>query len=172
MSTSERSRRWQLTENNADYTKEQGAERLASIAETLYVVSCSEMGETGTKHIHVFVIYKNAISLSSIKKHFPRAHLETCKGSNVQNRAYVVKDDSDYYESGEMPVATASERKRDEASEVIELLNEGVPLQAILTSYNTLSDYVVRNYRNLREIQNDFARYSPSKPTRKANRGR
>ena len=163
VSTSERSRRWQLTENNATYTKEEGANLIASIGETSYVVSCCEMGERGTKHIHIFVIYKNAISLGSIKKHFPRAHLESCKGSNIQNRAYVVKDDSEYFESGVMPVASASDRKRDEASEVMELLVNGVTLQTILMEYKTLNDYVVRNYKNLREIQNDFARYTPKR---------
>lgn len=163
MSTSERSRRWQLTENNASYTKQEGATLLASIGETSYVVGGCEIGESGTKHIHIFVIYKNAISLGSIKKRFPRAHLEACIGSNVQNRAYVVKDDNDYFESGEMPVASASDRKRDEASEVMELLIQGIPLQTILAEYKTLNDYVVRNYKNLREIQNDFARYTPKR---------
>lgn len=157
----QRSRRWQLTENNPDYTKEQGAERLASIGETSYVVGCSEIGESGTKHIHFFVIYKNAISLISIKRLFPRAHLEKCQGSNVDNRAYIVKDDSDYYESGKMPVASGgASAKRDEASEVVRLLNEGHSLLEVMTEYTDLTDYVVRNFRNLREIVNEIGRHA------------
>lgn len=155
----ERSRRWQLTENNADYTKEQGAERLASIGQAIYVVSCEECGERGTKHIHAFVIFQNAISLNSLRKAFPRAHFETCKGTNVQNRAYIVKDDSAFYESGSMPITSEKERKRDEASEVIKLLNDGVPLIAISREYPPLADYVVRNYRSLKEIENDLGFY-------------
>lgn len=153
----ERSRRWQLTENNADYTKEQGAERLASIGKATYVVSCEEMGESGTKHIHAFIIYENAISLKSIKKHFPRAHLEVCRGDNISNRLYVVKDDTEYYESGEMPIASPSDRKHDEATEVVRLLNEGVEVSAIMLEYPALSDYVVRNYRSLKEIEKDLS---------------
>lgn len=152
----ERSRRWQLTENNADYTKEQGAERLASIGDTTYVVSCSEMGESGTKHIHAFIIYKNAISLRSIKKQFPRAHLEVCQGSNVQNRAYIVKDDSDYFESGTMPLGTESVKRNDDAVEVVKLLTDGVPLESVMVEYPPLCDYVVRNYRSLKEIEKDL----------------
>lgn len=161
----ERSRRWQLTENNPTYTKEQGAERLASIGETVYVVGCHEIGESGTEHIHFFVIYKNAISLISIKKAFPRAHLEKCLGSNDENRAYVVKDDSDYFESGSMPLV-ASERKRDEASEVIRLLASGVSLLEVMSQYSDLTDYVVRNYRNLREIEIEIGRNMPRKRKR------
>lgn len=152
----ERSRRWQLTENNATYTKEQGASLLASIGETMYVVACEEMGEKGTKHIHAFVIYKNAISLRSIKKHFPRAHLECCIGSNISNRAYVVKDDENFYESGSMPLASESARKRDDATEVVKLLSDGVPLESVMMEYPSLCDYVVRNYRSLKEIEKDL----------------
>jgi len=156
----ERSRRWQLTENNPDYTKEQGAERMASIGETLYVVSCCEIGESGTKHIHIFVIYKNAISLVSIKRLFPRAHLEKCQGSNVENREYIIKDDSDFYESGSMPIASASTRKKDEASEVVRLLYEGKTLFDIMSDYSDLTDYIVRNFRNLKEIEHELGRHT------------
>jgi len=152
----ERSRRWQLTENNADYTKEQCAERLASIGETIYVVSCSEKGAKGTEHIHAFIIYANSIRLTSIKKYFPRAHLERCLGSNVQNRAYVVKDDKKAFESGKMPLANESNRKEDVAKEVVELLSNGEPLESIMLDYPTLCDYVVRNYRSLKEIEKDL----------------
>lgn len=156
MPKEERSKRWQLTENNAGYTKQECAKALASIAKTIYVVSCSETGESGTKHVHAFIIYENAISLKTLKKHFPRAHFEHCKGSNVENRAYVCKDDSDVFESGEMPLASSSERKQDVASEVVNLMTDGVGLSQIMMEYPSLCDYVVRNYRSLREIEKDL----------------
>lgn len=152
----DRSRRWQLTENNADYTKQDCANILASIGHTRYVVACSEIGENGTKHIHAFVIYDNSISLTSLKKHFPRAHFEACKGSNVENREYICKSDENAFESGVMPLASESDRKTDVASEVLTLLNNGTPLNRIMLEYPALSDYVVRNYRTLKEIEHDF----------------
>jgi len=152
----ERSKRWQLTENNQAYTKQECCEALASIAKTIYVVSCAEIGESGTKHIHAFVIYENAISLKTLKKHFPRAHFEHCRGSNEENRAYVVKQDSEVFESGKMPLASSSDRKVDIANEVVNLMSNGEPLERIMVEYPHLCDYVVRNYRSLREIEKDF----------------
>lgn len=152
----DRSRRWQLTENNAAYTKQECVKRLASIGRTTYVISCCEVGESGTKHIHAFVIYDNAIALKSLKKHFPRAHFEACIGSNVENREYIVKSDCEAVESGEMPIASASDRKIDKSNEVITLLLDGVPLWRIMRDYSELCDYVVRNYRSLKEIAKDI----------------
>ena len=160
MDLNERSKRWQLTENNAGYTKQECAEALASIAKTIYVVSCSEMGESGTKHIHAFIIYENAISLKTLHSHFPRAHFEHCKGSNIENRDYIVKSDADVFESGQLPIASSSERekKTDVASEVVNLLDNGLPLEYILKEYPSLCDYVVKNYRSLKEIEKDLCR--------------
>lgn len=154
--TDERSRRWQLTENNPEYTKKECAERLSSIAETRYVISCAEMGETGTKHIHAFVIFRNSIRLTSIKAKFPRAHLERCEGSNVENRLYIVKSDSEPFESGEMPLTAEREKKTDVAKEVIDLLRNGNDLSVIMTEYPELCDYVIKHYRSLKEIATDF----------------
>lgn len=158
----DRSRRWQLTENNAEYTKQDCAKKLASVARTTYVISCAEIGESGTKHIHAFVIYDNAIALKSLKKHFPRAHFEPCCGSNVDNREYIVKADAEPYESGSMPVASGSDRKVDYAAEVMQLMLNSEPLWRIIRDYPELGDYVVRNYRSLKEIANDLG-YFPRK---------
>lgn len=152
----DRSRRWQLTENNADYTTQECGERLASVGHTRYVVAGRDIGESGTKHIHAFVIYDNAISLTTLRKQFPRAHFEACIRSNIENREYVIKNDTQPYESGDMPVASESDRKTDFASEVINLLENGVPLSRIMLDYPALCDYVVRNYRSLKEIEHDF----------------
>ena len=148
----DRSKKWQLTENNPDYTKREAVKRLTSIGEAYYAIGCSEIGESGTKHIHAFVVYKNAIALSSIKKLFPRAHLEHCKGSIVQNREYIVKSDKEPYEVGEMPLAVY-DRGIDEASEVVALiLKSGLDPLEILGEYPQYADYVVKNFRNLKEI--------------------
>lgn len=149
--STDRSKKWQLTENNPDYTKREAVERLTSIGEAIYCVGCSEVGESGTSHIHVFVVYKNAISMSSLKKLFPRAHFEHCKGSNVQNREYVVKDDKEPYEVGELPLATY-DSGIDEASEVVALILNGESPLEILSNYPLYADYVVKNFKNLNEI--------------------
>ena len=148
----DRSKKWQLTENNPDYTKREAVERLTGIGEAVYCVGCSEIGESGTKHIHAFVVYKNAISMRSLKKRFPRAHFEHCRGSVASNREYVIKDDNEPYEVGECPLAVCEE-KIDAPSEVVALIvKSGLSPLEILTAYPRYADYVVRNFRNLNDI--------------------
>ena len=148
----ERFRKWQLTENNPNYTKQEAVERLASIASTIYCIGCSETGESGTDHVHVFVVYKNAIELGSLKKAFPRAHFEVCRGTNQNNLDYIRKADPQPYEVGELPVVVAEERE-DVPSEVVAIMLEcGLSPIDILAEYPRYSDYVVRNFKNLVEI--------------------
>lgn len=147
----ERSKKWQLTENNATYTKDEVLKLLSGVGETYYAIACSEIGESGTSHIHAFVVYKNAIALGSLKKLFPRAHFEHCRGSNVKNREYVVKQDKNFVEIGELPLATY-DAGIDDASEVVALILKGVAPLQILRDYPLYTDYVVKNLKNLNEI--------------------
>ena len=148
----ERAKQWQLTENNPSYTKQEAVEQLASIGTALYVIGCSETGESGTKHIHAYAVWKNAIELVSLKKHFPRAHFEKCKGSVQENVDYISKDDPEPYEVGEKPLVV-SEWKSDVSSEVVALILEcGLSPIQILGKYPQYCDYVVKNFRNLSEI--------------------
>lgn len=147
----ERSKKWQLTENNPTYSKNECLEKLCGVGQTLYGVCSHEIGESGTEHIHAFVVYKNAISLGSLKKLFPRAHFEHCRGSNVKNREYVTKQDKNFIESGELPLATY-DSGIDSSSEVVALIMQGVSLKHILREYPIYTDYVVKNFKNLCEI--------------------
>ena len=148
----ERSKQWQLTENNPDYTKKEAVERLTSIGTALYGIGCSEVGESGTSHIHAYVVWKNAIELGSLKKQFPRAHFEKCKGNVQSNIDYISKDDPSPYKVGEPP-KVVGEWKADVSAEVVALiLVSGLSPIQILERYPLYSDYVVKNFRNLSEI--------------------
>lgn len=148
----ERSKQWQLTENNPTYTKQEAVERLASVGSPQYAVGCSEVGESGTNHIHAYVVYKNAIELRSLKRLFPRAHFERVRGSVNDNVAYISKDDPTPYEVGERPLVV-SEWKQDVSSEVVALILEsGLSPVDVLKKYPRYCDYVVRNFRSLCEI--------------------
>lgn len=154
----ERSKQWQMTENNPDYTKREAVERLASIGTAIYGVGCSEVGESGTNHIHAYVVWKNAIELSSLKKQFPRAHFEKCKGSVQSNIDYITKDDTEPYEVGERPLIV-SEWKADVSAEVVALILEcGLGPIEILKRFPRYSDYIVKNFRNLSEIHDNIRR--------------
>lgn len=148
----ERSKKWQLTENNPDYEKKEAIERLSSIGTAQYAICCAEVGESGTRHVHAFVVYKNAIELGSLKKQFPRAHFERCKGSINDNVEYISKADPEPYEVGEKPLVV-SEWRADVSSEVVALIIEaGLDPVEILKKYPRYCDYVVKNFRNLCEI--------------------
>ena len=148
----EASRQWQLTENNPTYTKQEAVERLASIGTAQYALGCSEVGESGTSHIHAYVVYKNAIELKSLKKLFPRAHFEKVRGSIQDNIDYISKDDPSPCEVGDRPLVV-SEWREDVSSEVVALILEGglSPIE-ILRKYPRYCDYVVKNFKNLSEI--------------------
>ena len=148
----ERSKQWQLTENNPSYTKQEAVERLASVGTALYVLGCAETGESGTKHVHAYAVWKNAIELGSLKKLFPRAHFEHCRGSVQENVDYISKDDPQPYEVGEKP-AVVSEWKADISAEVVALILEcDLSPTEILRKYPRYCNYVVKNFRNLGEI--------------------
>lgn len=57
---------------------------------------------TGTPHIHVYFHFVNQHSFSSIKKKFPRARIDTCRGSPQQVSQYCKKENN-YKEIGEVP---------------------------------------------------------------------
>ena len=149
----ERAKQWQLTENNPDYDKRVAVERLASIGTALYSISSEECGESGTRHIHAYVVYKNAIELGSLKRLFPRAHFEKVRGSVNDNVEYLVKDDPSPYEVGERPLVVSDWKKVDVSSEVVALiLKAGLSPLQILGQYEEYCDYVVRNFKSLNEI--------------------
>lgn len=149
----ERAKQWQLTENNPDYDKRVAVERLASIGTALYSISSEEYGESGTRHIHAYVVYKNAIELGSLKRLFPRAHFEKVRGSVNDNADYISKDDPSPYEVGERPLVVSDWKKVDVSSEVVALiLKMGFSPLQILGQYPEYCDYVVRNFKSLNEI--------------------
>lgn len=149
----ERAKQWQLTENNPDYDKRVAVERLASIGTALYSISSEEYGESGTRHIHAYVVYKNAIELGSLKRLFPRAHFEKVRGSVNENADYISKDDPSPYEVGERPLVVSDWKKVDVSSEVVALiLKMGFSPLQILGQYPEYCDYVVRNFKSLNEI--------------------
>lgn len=85
-----KSRRYALTLNN--WTKEE-MEHMTS-----YIIKCKnwiigkEVGENNTPHLQCYMEFKNTISFKSIKKSFPRCHIEIAKGNLKQNYEYCSKD--------------------------------------------------------------------------------
>ena len=86
------SRKWQITINNPldhGFTHEKIKEELNTLKSTLYYCMADESGST--HHTHVYVAFSSAVRFSTMKIHFPEAHLEIAKGTSEQNRDYIQK---------------------------------------------------------------------------------
>ena len=58
-----------------------------------YVCYSEEIGEEGTFHIHVYVKTIRSVRFTTLKKLFPYAHIDACKGTSKEVRDYVFKED-------------------------------------------------------------------------------
>ncbi len=93
-----------------------------------FCVIGKEIGkENGTPHIHIFLYYQNPISFKSIKKLFPRANIQECKGSPLQNFQYCSKD-GDFITMGEMP----KQGKRTDIDEIRDVALETKSMKEVV----------------------------------------
>lgn len=91
-----RSRKWSLTINNP---KEHGYDHacIKNILEkwkgVIYWCMCDEIGgKKSVYHTHLFIMGGNGILFSTVKKKFPGAHIDYCRGLAQENRDYVRKE--------------------------------------------------------------------------------
>lgn len=94
-----RSSRWVFTINNYDQEDEL---RLSEL-DAKYVIYGREIGESGTKHLQGFCIFRNAKRFNGVRDLIGRrAHCEPARGTSKQAADYCKKD-GDYCEYGEAP---------------------------------------------------------------------
>lgn len=103
-------RHWMVTINNPDDENNFG-NQLPSTGIT-YAVCGQEIGEQGTPHEQCYVVFEKKIRMSSLKKIFPTAHLDKCNGTPQQCRAYCIKSDESFVESGQLPLTGAESEKQ------------------------------------------------------------
>lgn len=96
-----RSRGWCFTVNN--YSAEEYEELKDKLSHlSSYFIIAKEVGKEGTPHLQGYVLFKNQLRLSSLRKINGRGHYEMQKGSDFQASKYCMKD-GQYYEYGERP---------------------------------------------------------------------
>lgn len=89
------SRKFQLTINNPTdhgFTHDRIRANLSESPGLLYWCMCDEVGEQGTPHTHVYVVFKNSVMFETLHKRFYGAHIEQANGSHQENRDYVRKE--------------------------------------------------------------------------------
>lgn len=133
-----RGRKWLITINNPVIEFEE----IKNIIEkkyktTIYYCYCEEIGNgTHTRHYHIFIYFKNAVTGSSLLKTFEGCHLDFCNGTCQENRDYIYKEgkyegsekedtrqEGMQYESGECP--KEEKGKRNDLEELKQLLISG-----------------------------------------------
>lgn len=124
-----RNRNWCFTINN--YTSEEFA--ACCELKCQYIVIGDEKGENGTPHLQGYVEFHEAHTLSAIKKHMPRAHLEIAKGNAEHNKAYCTKEKL-VYENGE----PKRQGKRSDIQRVRDDLSSGANMRSIISTANSL----------------------------------
>lgn len=164
-----RSRKWLLTINNP----EQHGYGHGYIRKTLedwrgvsYWCMCDEVGgKEGTYHTHVFVMGANGILFSTVKKKFPKAHIDYCRGLAQENRDYVRKEGrhkggakeegnlkDTFEESGDCPVERPG--RRNDLADLYDMIKAGVDDYDIIDSdpsYISHLDKIERCRRVIRE---------------------
>ena len=86
---------YQLTINNPlteglDHTKIKEVLTL-NFSTLVYFCLADEIAETGTPHTHIYVVFRSRVRWSTVKKHFPTAHIEVARGTVLSNVEYIQK---------------------------------------------------------------------------------
>lgn len=140
------SRKWQITINNPTdhgYGHEQLREILELFKSCRYWCMCDETGEEGTYHTHIYIHNDSAVRFSTVKKRFPHAHIEMCKGTAQENRDYIRKEGryrntekettnhkDTFEEWGEMPVERPG--ARNDLADLYDMIKSGMSTYEIL----------------------------------------
>lgn len=141
------SRKWQVTINNPierGFAHDSIKSILQKFKGCVYWCMSDEIGkETGTYHTHIFICCSGAVRFSTMKKRFPGAHLEVCKGTASENRDYVFKlgkyvgtlkeetrQDGTQEEFGELPIERQGQR--NDITDLYDMIKDGYSDYSIL----------------------------------------
>lgn len=148
MARKKSSRKYQITINNPidkGYTHEQIKTILDDFS-LIYACFCDEIGlESGTPHTHIFLIAKNGVMFDTVQKRFYGAHIETARGTNLDNYNYIRKIGEKYENKKETNLADTFEeigtlpKDRNGGStlstEIFEMIENGCTIYEIIKEH-------------------------------------
>lgn len=148
-----RQRRFCFTLNN--YTEEDITRLRNWKTSSKYMILGYEVAPTtGTPHIQGYVNFKNAKTFSSIKKSFPKIHLEPAKGTDEDNQKYCSKTTS-YEEYGE----PLKQGKRSDIDVVRDAVKDGATIKEL---YEVVTSYQASKFaENYYRVYNERKRTEP-----------
>ena len=151
------SRKYLLTINNPidhGFSHDRIQTILSEFPGMLYWCMCDEVGEQGTPHTHVYVVFKNSVMFDTMHKKFYGVHIDKANGSNKENRDYVRKegkwsDDAKhetnkpetFEEWGELP--PDRNKSETQAEQIVQMIRDGMTNAQILeqcpTAYSKMA---------------------------------
>lgn len=147
MNDNARSRKWQLTINNPldhGFDHENIRFQLSKFKNLVYWCLCDETGEEGTYHTHIYIQCSEAVRFATVKKRFPKAHLEYVRGTAQENRDYIRKEGkylgtvkaetnhiNTFEEDGELPIERGY-NKANEYADLLDMMKEGMSIYQII----------------------------------------
>ena len=115
-----------------------------------YFALVDEIGESGTYHTHIYIVFRTSCRFSTLKKRFPEAHIERALGNSIDNRNYLLKIgkwektkkaettvSNSFYEEGTLP---DPESEKKNLMEVIQAeLEDGFSTSDIIRAHPALN---------------------------------
>lgn len=171
-----KTRTWCFTINNYTHEDEHYVFQLAWYCR--YVICGREVGESGTPHLQGYVVFENAVRISTVSEYLPRAHLEPAKGDSDQNYAYCTKE-GDFFEYGNRPDTqkTKGDKNRQRYAEAVQAARENrwkdVPEDILVRSGNGLRLAVLLTAEsNLEDTEEKMEWYYGASGTGKSRKAR
>lgn len=135
-----------LTINN--WTQEE-FDKVRNYAMVTYGIIGKEKGENGTPHLQCYLELKNSVKFTTMKRLWPRAHIENRKGSGEQASNYCKKEE-DFVEWGELK----NQGKRTDLEDLASLVKEGMSAEEICMAEPMSYHVYGRTLNKIEEIVN------------------
>lgn len=142
------SRSYQITINNPeekDFTDDK-IDQIIAKSRVTFACYAHEIGENGTPHVHIYMLFPTPRRFSTLKRKFPGAHIEKTYGSPQDNIDYIRKQgkfadtskaetsvEGSCREFGTLPSNLSLEFS--DMEQVVELLRKGYSVVEIIEAY-------------------------------------
>ena len=127
----------------------------------IYVCLADEIGEKGTYHTHVFVLFASPVRFTTIQNKFAVAHIDPAYGSAKENRDYILKEgkyagtekaetrvEGTFFEEGDLP--DEKEEKYPILTRIRKMIEEGFSTLSIIDTFPSLS-FRIKEIEELRQ---------------------
>lgn len=100
----------------------------------LFLICATERGQKGTLHLQAYVQLKTRTTLAKLKKRWPTAHLEVCKGTPQQNVTYCSKE-GNFHTHGIPIEELKGSGARTDLDDLRESIDRGESLESIRATH-------------------------------------